>query len=400
VSAETGAVGFEELQALERRYVMQTYARAPVEFVHGEGTRLWDAEGREYLDFLAGISVCSVGHCNPAVVAAVREQAGRLMHVSNLFYSEPMVRLAERLSDSSLGGRVFFANSGAEANECAIKVARKHAHARGIREPEIVSFEGDFHGRTYGALSATPAMARNPDFAPMLPGFRAVPRGDAEALRAAVGPSTAAVLIEPIQGEAGIYPIAEEALIAARQACDESGALLILDEVQTGIGRTGSLWAYEQTPVRPDVITAAKALGGGLPIGACLTAPQAGEVLGRGDHGSTFAGGALAAVAALAVLGIVDDPAFLRRVREAGARLAAGLAGLGGVREVRGRGLMLAAGLAGGIDAAAVGRRALEGGLVVNVPEPGTIRLLPPLTVSDREIERAAAILGAALRDA
>jgi predicted acetylornithine/succinylornithine family transaminase len=400
VSAEAGAVGFEELQALERRYVMQTYARAPVEFVRGEGTRLWDSEGREYLDFLAGISVCSVGHCHPEVVAAVREQAGRLMHVSNLFYTEPMVRLAERLAASSLGGRAFFANSGAEANECAIKLARKHAHARGIGEPEIVSFEGDFHGRTYGALSATPGMARNPDFAPMLPGFRAVPRGDAEALRETVGPSTAAVLIEPIQGEAGVYPIAEEALLAAREACDESGALLVLDEVQTGIGRTGSLWAFEQTPVRPDVITTAKALGGGLPVGACLTTPQAGEVLGRGDHGSTFAGGALAGVAALAVLEIVDDPGFLRRVREAGAGLREGLAGLEGVSEVRGRGLMLAAGLDEGIDAAAVGRRALEGGLVVNVPEPGTIRLLPPLTVSDEEIQRALELLGAALGEA
>jgi acetylornithine/succinyldiaminopimelate/putrescine aminotransferase len=241
-------------------------------------------------------------------------------------------------------------------------------------------------------------MARNPDFAPMLPGFRAVPRGDAEALRAAVGPSTAAVLIEPIQGEAGIYPIADDALLAVREACDESGALLILDEVQTGIGRTGSLWAYEQTPVRPDAITTAKALGGGLPVGACLTSPQVGEVLGPGDHGSTFAGGALAGVAALAVLEIVDDPRFLRRVREAGAGLAEGLAALAGVSEVRGRGLMLAVGLAEGIDAAAVGRRALEDGLVVNVPEPGTIRLLPPLTVSDEQIERAVTILGAAIR--
>ncbi len=397
MSTAAGAVGFEALRDLEQRYVMQTYARAPVDFVRGEGTRLWDSEGREYLDFLAGISVCSVGHCHPVVVDAVREQAGRLMHVSNLFYTEPMVRLAERLSGSSLGGRAFFANSGAEANECAIKLARKHAHGRGVGEPEIVSFEGDFHGRTYGALSATPAMARKAEFAPMLPGFRSVPRSDADALRAAVGPSTAAVLIEPIQGEAGVYPISDEALLAARQACDESGALLILDEVQTGIGRTGSLWAYEQTPVRPDLITSAKALGGGLPVGACLTRPEAGEVLGRGDHGSTFAGGALAGVAALAVLEIVDDPGFLRRVREAGARLADGLAGLGGVSEVRGRGLMLAAGLAEGIDAAAVGRGALEAGLVVNVPEPGTIRLLPPLTVSDEEIERALGILAAAI---
>ena len=241
-----------DLQALEERYLMRTYRRAPVEFVRGEGALLWDAEGNEYLDFLAGISVCSVGHCNPAVVEAVREQVGRLVHTSNLFYTEPMVRLAERLSaNSGLGGRVFFSNSGTEANECAIKVARKHAHARGIAEPEIVSFESDFHGRTYGALAATPKLARNEALGPMLGGFRSVPMNDAGALGEAVGEKTAAVLIEPIQGEAGIYPVSDEALLAARRACDESGALLILDEIQTGMGRTGSLWAYEQTPVRP-----------------------------------------------------------------------------------------------------------------------------------------------------
>ena len=311
-----------ETQALEQRYLMRTYRRAPVDFVRGEGSLLWDADGKEYLDFLTGISVCSLGHCHPAVVEAVQDQAGRLMHVSNLFYTEPMARLAERLSESSLGGRVFFANSGTEANECAIKVARKHAHGRGIAAPEIVSFESDFHGRSYGALSATPALARNEALGPMLPGFRSVPRDDAAALREAVGERTAAVLIEPIQGEAGIHPISDEALLAARQACDEAGALLILDEIQTGVGRTGSLWAYEQTPVRPDVLTTAKALGGGIPIGACITGPVAADMLEPGDHGSTFAGGPVATAAALAVLEVVDDPALLRRVRELGSRAA------------------------------------------------------------------------------
>jgi acetylornithine/N-succinyldiaminopimelate aminotransferase len=390
-------VNLTDLQALEQRYLMCTYKRAPVEFVRGEGALLWDAGGKEYLDFLGGISVCSVGHCHPEVVEAVREQAGRLMHTSNLFYTEPMVRLAERLSESSLGGRVFFANSGTEANECAIKIARKHAHRRGISAPEIVSFERDFHGRTYGSLSATPALAANPDLAPMLDGFRAVPFDDAEALHAAVGESTAAVLIEPIQGEAGIYPLSDETLVAARQACDESGALLIFDEIQTGIGRTGSLWAFEQTPVRPDVMTSAKALGGGMPIGACLTSPEAGEVLEPGDHGSTFAGGPLASVAALAVLEIVDDAALLRRVREQGAKLRDALLALDGVEAVRGRGLMLGVGLGDGFDAAAVGADLLERGLIVNVPEPGTLRLLPPLTVDSDQIERAVATISAAL---
>jgi predicted acetylornithine/succinylornithine family transaminase len=386
-----------DLQALEERYLMRTYRRAPVEFVRGSGALLWDAEGREYLDFLGGISVCSVGHCNPEVVEAVREQAGRLMHTSNLFYTEPMVRLAERLAGSSLGGRVFFSNSGTEANECAIKVARKHAHLRGISSPEIVSFAGDFHGRTYGALSATPALAVNPELAPMLPGFRSVPFDDATALRGAVGESTAAVLIESIQGEAGVYPLGEEALLAAREACDEVGALLILDEIQTGMGRTGSLWAYEQTPVRPDLLTSAKALGGGMPIGACVATPEAGDVLGPGDHGSTFAGGPLACVAALAVLEIVDDPALLRRVRELGAALREALLALEGVREVRGRGLMLGVGLEQGVEAAALGADLLERGLIVNVPEPATLRLLPPLTVDSAQIERAVATIGDAL---
>lgn len=399
MSAETAAaLGLDEVRSLEERYLMRTYKRAPVDFVRGEGAYLWDAEGKRYLDFLTGISVCSLGHCHPAVVAAVREQVGTLMHVSNLFYTEPMARLAQRISESSLGGRVFFTNSGTEAVECAIKIARKHAHARGVAEPEIVSFENDFHGRSYGALSATPGLAKNPAMGPMLPGFRSVPRGDAAALREAVGERTAAVLIEPIQGEAGVYPIPDDALLAAREACDEVGALLILDEIQTGMGRTGSLWAFQQTPVRPDVLTTAKALGGGIPIGACVTAPVAADVLAPGDHGSTFAGGPVATAAALAVFDLIDDPALLRRVRELGSELREGLAALEGVREVRGRGLMIGVGLAEGIEAAAVGADLLARGLVVNVPAPDTLRLLPPLTIGSAEVDQAVALVGESLR--
>jgi acetylornithine/N-succinyldiaminopimelate aminotransferase len=390
-------VSLAELQALEQRYLMQTYRRAPVEFVRGEGALLWDSEGREYLDFLAGISVCSVGHCHPAVVEAVREQAGRLMHVSNLFFTEPMVRLAERLSESSLSGRVFLCNSGAEANECAIKLARKHAYRRGVEEPEIVSFERGFHGRTYGALSATPGLAENEALGPMLPGFCSVPLNDVGALRDAVYEDTAAVMIEPVQGESGVYPVSEEALLAARQACDEVGALLVFDEIQTGMGRTGSLWAYEQTPVRPDLLTSAKALGGGLPAGACIAAPPAGEVLEPGDHGSTFAGGAVASAAALAVLDLVDDPSLLRQVRELGAVLRDGLLAIDGVEEVRGRGLMLGVGLGEGIDGLAIGADLLRRGLIVNVPEPRTLRLLPPLTVDSAQIERAVGLIAESL---
>ncbi|HEY5943336.1 MAG TPA: acetylornithine/succinylornithine family transaminase [Solirubrobacterales bacterium] len=390
-------IGLEQTRTLEERYLMRTYKRAPVDFVRGEGALLWDAEGKRYLDFLTGISVCSVGHCHPDVVKAVRDQSQRLIHVSNLFYTEPMARLAERLSESSLGGRVFFANSGTEANECAIKIARKHAHARGVSAPEIVSFESDFHGRSYGALSATPGLAANEALGPMLPGFRSVPRDDPAAMREAVGESTAAVLVEPIQGEAGVFPIADEVLLAAREACDAVGALLIFDEIQTGIGRTGSLWAYEQTPARPDVVTSAKALGGGFPIGACITGPAAADVLEPGDHGSTFAGGPVATAAALAVLDIVDDPVLLRHVRELGAYLRESLQGLEGVREVRGRGLMIGVGLEQGVDAAAVGADLLARGLVVNVPRSDTLRLMPPLVIDSDHVDKAVGLIGESL---
>ncbi len=358
---------------------------------------LWDSEGREYLDFMTGISVCSVGHCHPAVVEAVREQAGQLMHVSNLFYTEPMARLAERLAESSLGGRVFFANSGAEAIECAIKVARKHAHQRGILEPEIVSFEGDFHGRTYGALAATPGLARNEALGPMLPGFRSVPLNDATALREAVGERTAAVMIEPIQGEAGVYPVSRGGSARRPRGFRASGSAADPRRIQAGVGRTGSLWAYQQTPVRPDLITAAKALGGGLPIGACVAGPKAAEVLEPGDHGSTFAGGAVVAAAAHAVLDVIDDPALLRAVRELGAALRDGLLALEGVGEVRGRGLMVGVGLAEGFDAYAVGADLLERGLVINVPAAGTLRLLPPLTLEPSQLSAAVALIGDSL---
>jgi acetylornithine/N-succinyldiaminopimelate aminotransferase len=389
-----------ELQALEAEWVMPTYRRAPVEFVRGEGARLWDSDGKEYLDFLAGISVCSVGHCHPAVVAAVREQAGTLTHVSNLYLTEGSVRLAQRLCESSLGGRAFLCNSGAEANECAIKLVRKHAHERGIDEPEIVVLESAFHGRTMGAVSATPGMATNPSFSPYLPGFVAVPRDDPDALRAAVGERTAAVMVEPIQGEAGIHVISDPMLAAARKACDATGALLIGDEIQAGMGRTGSLWAYEQLPVRPDVITTAKALGGGLPAGACIAAPEFSEVLQPGDHGSTFAGGPLVAAAALATLDVVDDPDLLRRVRELGGRLREGLEALDAVAEVRGRGLMVGARLVDGLDAADVCARLLADGLIVNAPAPDTLRMLPPLIVDEADIDEALAAVERALGQA
>lgn len=386
-----------ELQALESRYAMPTYARAPVELVRGEGARLWDADGREYLDFFAGLSVHNAGHCHPRIVAAISEQAGRLAGTSNLYYSEPAIRLCGRLSESSLGGRVFLANTGAEASEGAIKVVRKRAHARGIAEPEIVTLEAGFHGRTLGALAASPKLAREDLFGPLPRGFVSVPRDDPDALRAAVGERTAAVMIEPIQGEAGVFPIADEVLLAAREACDACGAALVFDEVQCGMGRTGTLWAFEQLPVEPDVLTSAKALGGGLPVGAVVASAALGDGLALGDHGSTFAGGAIAASAALAALEVIDDPELLSRVGEMGARLRAGLSVLEAVVDVRGRGLMTGVTLAEGLDAATVARAALDAGLILNAPGERMLRFLPPLVIGELEVDEALERLGVAL---
>jgi acetylornithine/N-succinyldiaminopimelate aminotransferase len=390
-------VKLEELQALEARWLMPTYRRAPAEFVRGEGARLWDSAGREYLDFLAGISVCSVGHCHPVVVEAVREQVGVLAHTSNLYLTAGAVRLAERLCRSSLEGKAFLCNSGTEANECAIKLVRKHAHGRGISEPEIVVLEGAFHGRTMGSLSATPGLSGNPSFGPYLPGFVAVPREDPGALREAVGERTAAVMVEPIQGETGVNVVPEEVIAAAREACDESGALLVFDEIQTGMGRTGSLWAYEQLPARPDVLTTAKALGGGLPVGACLATEELGLVLETGDHGSTFAGGPLVAAAALAAFEVIDDAQLLRRTRELGVRLCAALEEIDGIGEVRGRGLMVGFRPPKEWKAPDLAARLLAEGLIVNAIGEETIRLLPPLVIGEAEVDEALEILGRVL---
>jgi predicted acetylornithine/succinylornithine family transaminase len=382
-------MSLSQLQALESAHVIPSYARYPVAFVRGEGARLWDDEGREYLDFLAGISVLNVGHCHPAVVAAVREQAGTLTHATNLFYTEPAMRLAQRLASSSLGGKVFFCNSGTEANEAALKLVRK-AKPRG----EIVVLHGGFHGRTYGSLSATTQESKQAPFAPLVPGFVPIQPTAAE-VGAAVGEGTAAVLVEPIQGETGVHVLSDEFLLAARAACDRVGAALVFDEVQTGMGRTGTMWAYEGTPVVPDALTTAKALGGGLPIGALVTGPGLADVFAPGDHGSTFAGGPLAAAAANAAFDVIDDPELLARVRELGERLRERLTALDGVANVRGRGLMVGFEVA---DAPAVARRALlEQRLVVNATGPGTIRLLPPLIVSDEQLDDAVGRLAAVI---
>jgi acetylornithine/N-succinyldiaminopimelate aminotransferase len=364
-----------------------TYARYPVEFTSGSGCVLTDVDGVEYLDFLAGISVCNTGHCHPRVVEAIREQAGRLMHISNLYFNAPNVRLAERLVARSFGEVIYFANSGAEANEAALKLVRK-ARPRG----DIVVFHDAFHGRTYGALSATPQESKQAPFAPLVPGFKAIAR-DPDAVRASVDSGTAAVLMEPVLGESGVHPMGEELMRAAREACDAVGAALVFDEIQTGMGRTGTLWAYEQSGVVPDAMTVAKSLGGGVPIGALVIGPRLAGVFAPGDHGSTFAGGPLASAAANAAFDVLDDPALLASVRELGERLAEGLRELPRVGEVRGVGLMVAADV--DADAPGVARRALlEERLVINATGPRTLRFLPPLVVDAAQIDDAVSRLG------
>jgi len=382
------------LKLLERDHQVPAYARLGVEFVRGEGARLWDDEGNEYLDFQTGLAVNSLGHCHPAVVAAIREQAERLIHVGNLFYTEPGLRLAQRLAESSLGGKVHFANSGTEANEAAIKVARK-AKPQGA----IVSVHRGFHGRTYGSLSATPQESKQAPFAPLVPGFVAV-QPTAAAITAAVDDGTAAVLLEPVQGESGVYELGEDVLRAAREACDAHGAALIFDEVQCGLGRTGTLWAYQHAGVVPDALTVAKALGGGLPIGALVTGERLADVFAPGDHGSTFAGGPVQCAAGLAVLDVIDDELLLERVRALGERLRHALAELPGVVEVRGRGLMLAFELdpdhrPGAADI--VVRALREQRLVLNATGPTTVRLLPPLLIDEAQADDAIGRLRAVL---
>jgi acetylornithine/succinyldiaminopimelate/putrescine aminotransferase len=321
----------------------------------------------------------------------VQDQAARLMHVSNLFYTSGNVRLAERLSAASLGGKVFFCNSGAEANEAALKLARKRR-----RGGTFLVAHGGFHGRTYGALSATPQESKQAPFAPLVPGFTALA---VDAIARAVDESTAAVVLEVIQGESGVNVVDHGELRRIREACDAAGALLILDEVQTGMGRTGTLWAYEQTGVTPDVITIAKGLGGGFPIGALVTSPALADVFEPGDHGSTFAGNPLASAAANAALDVLDDPELLAAVRDRGEHLREGLRELPGIRSVRGAGLMVAAELEGAFAPDLARRALVEQRLVINATGPGTLRFVPPLVITEAEIDEALRRLRVLLAD-
>jgi acetylornithine aminotransferase len=381
--------------------MMPNYGTPPVELDHGDGVRVWDVHGLEYLDFVGGIAVSSLGHAHPAIVRAVQRQVARLAHTSNLAVHEPGVLLAERLVELlGVPARVFFANSGAEANECALKLARKHGRRL---DPdggrlEIVAANDSFHGRTFGALAVTGNAAKRDPFAPLPGPVHFVDYGDAPALRAAVTDRTAAVIVEPTLGEGGVVPPPSGYLAAARAACDESGALLIVDEVQSGIGRTGHWFASLADGVRPDVITLAKGLGGGLPIGACIGVGTAGELFAPGDHGSTFGGNPVACAAALAVLTTIRDDHLLDNVKRVGEYLAETLTRIDSplVDEVRGSGLwralVLTAPRAAEVEAAARKR-----GLLVNAVKPAAIRLAPALIVGEPEVDLAVERLRAAI---
>jgi acetylornithine/N-succinyldiaminopimelate aminotransferase len=403
VTEETEEIS--DAKAWDTDHVMTTYARQPVQFARGEGVRLYDADGKEYLDFLSGIAVCSVGHCHPYLVKALQEQAATLMHVSNLYLTEPQARLARRLVELSDFERVFFCNSGAEANEAAIKIARKFGRTTGGEsKTNIVTAHNSFHGRTLATVTATGQPKYSKDFAPLPAGFQYIKFNDIEDLTAAVNENTAAILVEPIQGESGVLPATLEFLQAARELADKYGALLIFDEVQTGMGRTGKLWAYQQYGVVPDVITSAKGLGGGVPVGACLARGAAAETLKPGDHGSTFAGNPLATTAANAVLDILADEGLTENARRVGAYLVAKLDEVSErlpelVGGVRGMGLMLGLELHAPIAKATMAM-ALKSGLVVNAVGDNTIRMLPPLTLTEADVDKGVALLEQAIRQA
>ncbi len=376
--------------------VLPTYNRAPLSFVRGEGSWLVEADGRRFLDLGAGIAVNALGHAHPALVAALTEQAGKLWHTSNLYQIPAQQALADALVEATFADTVFFTNSGTEAAELAIKMARRHWHEKGEARIEIVTFEGSFHGRSTGAIAAAGSEKMVKGYGPLMPGFVHLQWGDHEALRAAVGPDTAAILIEPVQGEGGIRPLPDQCLKGLRDLCDETGALLILDEVQCGMGRTGRLFAHEWAGVEPDIMMVAKGIGGGFPLGAVLATGRAAASMTAGTHGSTYGGNPLACAVGLAVMEIVADPAFLAEVNRKAGLFRQKLEGLVAARGevfagVRGSGLML------GLRCRAANTDVVKAGYaeeVLTVPaSDNVLRLLPPLTITDEEIAEAVARL-------
>lgn len=380
---------------------MPVFGPPSIMFERGSGTELWESNGKRYLDFLAGIAVTSLGHSHPAIAQAISDQSTRLLHVSNFFANpvatEAAVKINRLLFDATgQHGQIFFTNSGAESNECALKLARKHG---GRGRHTVVSALGSFHGRTLASLAATGQPTKHEPFFPMPDGFKHVAWGDLDAMRSAVDGSVAAVLIESVQGEGGVNPATTEYLRGIRELCDETGALMMVDEIQTGFARTGRWFGFEHAGVSPDVVTLAKAMGNGMPVGACWARADVAAVFEPGDHGSTYSGTAIATAAVNATIDEmvrIDAPALAVAT---GAKLVAALLELDGVVGVRGHGLMLGVELADGIDARVAYADLLEAGLIVNAVNPSTIRLIPPLNISDAEVAEAVAMIGSALNE-
>jgi len=390
----------KQLLEWSAKYHTPNYGRVPICLVRGEGVRVWDSDGREYLDFAAGIAVVALGHCHPRVTGAIREAAATLLHVSNLYHSAPQIHLAKLLCEHSFAERVFFCNSGAEANEAALKLARKYAKERYASDRyEVIATRNSFHGRTLATVTATGQEKYQHGFEPLMPGFKHVPYNDLRAMERAIDNRTAAILVEPIQGEGGVNVPDDDYLPGLRKLCDESGALLILDEVQTGVGRTGRLWGYEHAGVEPDVMTLAKALANGVPIGAMLTREEIARVLGPGTHASTFGGTPFVASVALATLGTVIGEKIPERAAAMGRHLMAGLRALGktsaAVGAVRGRGLLIGVEL--DRPAGPVVDACREAGLLALTAGERVLRLAPPLIVDQRDCDRALAIVAQAL---
>lgn len=382
----------EEIKALDERYVVHTYARAPFVLERGEGVRLYDTEGKAYLDFVSGIAVNALGHGHPAVRQAIAEQMEKLMHVSNLYHTIPQARLAQMLVESCFADKVYFCNSGAESVEAAIKFARKWARTQGFpQKTEFITFSGGFHGRTMGALSLTPREHYQDPFRPLMPGAKVATFNDLASVETLLDNKTCAVIVEPLQGEGGVHPADPEFLKGLRTLCDRNGSLLIFDEVQCGLGRTGTLWAHQFYGVTPDLMTVAKPLGGGLPMGATLMTQAVADCIAPGDHGSTFAANPVVCAAAQAVLKTISDPAFLEHVRWAGSYLSEGLADLQAkypcIREIRGRGLIWGVEL--NMPAAPVIQAGYTLGILTLNAGPQVLRLLPPLIVERADLDEA-----------
>ncbi len=395
------SMDFEDYVEKDAQFHIHTYARLPVLFTKGEGCTLWDINGKSYLDFVSGLGVTSVGHCHPAVVSAVKAQVEHLVHVSNLFYTVPQIELAEKLVSISFGDKCFFANSGAEANEGAVKLARKYSKIFvGEDKYEIITAFRSFHGRTMKMLAASGQPEKQKPFEPMPIGFKHVPLNDFDALKGAITDKTCAIMLEPIQGEGGVYPCDLEYLRNVRRFCDEKKLLLILDEVQTGIGRTGKMFTHEHYGIEPDIMSLAKGLGGGFPIGAIIVKDEVAKAFEPGDHGSTFGGGLVACVAALAVIKVIEEEALIENSEKMGALIKGKLnevsATCAVIKEIRGKGLMIGIGLKQEI-AEEIVSKCLESGLVINNIGSKIIRFLPPLCVTGDDIDKAMGIFKKAL---